>query len=280
MRLEYSPVPQGMNNDEWEAVRALVAGILHGDEKKASFYFPAQAHRRKVIVLVPESEERRLQIVKVGFDRSSQQEIEHGAEASQFIRTLQVRTFTTPRLLTQGSCADAKYAMYEYLSDLRPAPQGWNDLYAKAWMELRDKTEKKRALATLSWWGSLRDGPWKSVVEKVEADEPAGGYPCCAVHGDLADWNARLTGGVLCLMDWEEFSCEAPVLTDPVHLFLSRELLANRRAPERISSRVVPFAASLGRNTKIGELLLAMLYFCSRSKDWCAIASSILKEAG
>ena len=195
------------------------------------------------------------------------------------------KMFITPQLLHRGEWVSRDYAIYTPLPQVgRRAPTKWNDIYLRAWKELKETTEKWIKLNDLEWWHAVRDlgRVWEKVADFIVHCESEGGYEFCAVHGDFMSWNTRTTSEELWLFDWEEFSPKAPALVDPIHFILKYEMLLKRRYVARVAREVsMTLHRNIGRIAMPQEILLALAYwrqqgYCFAPHDLDTIAETVL----
>jgi hypothetical protein len=282
LRIESSEVPLGFSESEWRLWLSCGALGGNGSPSEASFYFPPQQDRRKAVILLPGSRGQPERVVKVAFDDASQSALAHETQALDLVGRLRVRTFQAPTCLSQGGIPGMTFAVYDYQADTHPSAGKWNSLFENAWSELRAKTLRRKKLSDWTWWNSLPEEIRKRFSDVVEAGEPTAGYACCWAHGDFAPWNLRLKQGTLILMDWEDFSPEAPILADPVHFFMSLAFLNSRRTAAS-TEELLCFVESLHVPVSTSDIILPLIYTSNARRGWhrraLIMADSLLRVA-
>lgn len=81
-------------------------------------------------------------------------------------------------------------------------------------------------------WNALAEDALRAAAQELSATN----VRCGLGHGDFTPWNTRLRGGMLCLVDWEMASWEAPILWDTFHFLVqTKSLLQQGDGPEGLA---------------------------------------------
>jgi Phosphotransferase enzyme family len=81
-------------------------------------------------------------------------------------------------------------------------------------------------------WNALAEEALRAAAQELSETT----VRCGLGHGDFTPWNTRLRDGILCLVDWEMASWEAPILWDTFHfLAQTKSLLQQGNGPEGLA---------------------------------------------
>ena len=81
-------------------------------------------------------------------------------------------------------------------------------------------------------WDVLAEDALRAAAQELSETN----VRCGLGHGDFTPWNTRLREGMLCLVDWEMASWEAPILWDTFHfLAQTKSLLQQGNGPEGLA---------------------------------------------
>jgi Phosphotransferase enzyme family len=99
---------------------------------------------------------------------------------------------------------------------------------------VRETTEKIKVAAKKlgSKWDLLSEEALRAAAQELSETN----VRCGLGHGDFTPWNTRIRDGMLCLVDWEMASWEAPTLWDTFHfLAQTKSLLQQGDGPEGLA---------------------------------------------
>jgi hypothetical protein len=114
-------------------------------------------------------------------------------------------------------------AMHSVHSEVRPG----------TWL-VRETSEKINAAEKKlgPQWGLLAEEALRAAAQVLSETT----VRCGLAHGDFTPWNTRLREAMLCLVDWEMASWEAPILWDTFHfLAQTKSLLQQGDGPEGLA---------------------------------------------
>ena len=96
---------------------------------------------------------------------------------------------------------------------------------------VRETSEKMRAGGQRlgAKWSALAEAALRAAAQELSETN----VRCGLGHGDFTPWNTRLRGGMLCLVDWEMASWDAPVLWDTFHFLAQTQSSTAGRRPGR-----------------------------------------------
>jgi len=75
-------------------------------------------------------------------------------------------------------------------------------------------------------WDLLAEDALRAAAQELSATN----VRCGLSHGDFTPWNTRIRDGMLCLVDWEMASWEAPILWDTFHFLAQTKSLLQQGA--------------------------------------------------
>ena len=258
---------------DWEGWLGEVEGPLAIGRLRPIFYFPPQEKREKACVLLLDASEQAIAFARVTQDTLSQKSLDREVQGVMHLDELDIQTFAFPRLITQGSWGNARYAIYSPIVNGAPGPHKWDTLYLRSWQELKDKTAHHRSISE-HFWDTLQED-WQAVRAYLESHKPTEGFLCCVAHGDFVPWNARIVNRKLVLMDWEEFSLSAPCFVDPVRFML--RWMGEKRELGSLAESLVEFVNNLGGGPP--DLILVLAYLAHRG-NWPDAMLDLVKSLG
>ena len=274
LKIKYSENPPRIPF-QWQKCLLEIERLLGKKDLNPVFYFPPQPERGKAGILLVQGASKAVAFVKIAWDDASKAEIERETIALRFLDDLQPENFAYSEILHHGENEEYRYAIYSPITNAQPAPKNWCTLYKKAWEELVNKTGHKVLLdeAIKSLKKNISNRLWNDIdffLQKITEKNNKVLY--CAVHGDLAPWNACLVNGQLFLFDWEEFSISAPFLLDVVHFEISSRYLGAKQKLDKIAK----ILKDIDGNSS--EKILSIVYLLSRQKFLEKLLLELLKK--
>jgi hypothetical protein len=165
--------------------------------------------------------------------------IRHEATMLKRLRRFAALWKQIPQILYAGDWGES-CILFQSAGASSPAPVEFTPIYEDFLQKLQniESVEKPgRALVeeVRARWRTVEtglDSKWKAlgVAALLEASHQLENLPvrCAVAHGDFAPWNCRISGGQLCVFDWEFSSAEGPVTWDAFHFQTQVACLLNR----------------------------------------------------
>ena len=113
-----------------------------------------------------------------------------------------------------------------------------SDVKPGTWL-VRETSEKINAAGKKLGpkWDLLTEEALRAAAQELSETN----VRCGLGHGDFTPWNTRIRDGMLCLVDWEMASWEAPILWDTFHfLAQTKSLLQQGDGPEGLADFTNP----------------------------------------